>query len=172
VCARSKDVLDALFRPAEILFRRRGRSRARHLFLHASRPGHPMRVKTNLLKPINVICPVQIASQKYSASCSLNHPHIHCVPARRGAFRGRHKRWAGDAVDAAASARHVMQGGVKPVSGQRRADQRCCRVRSSRVVLTPRRRRQLRGGDVGPTGFDQPPVDGETMVGFPLDAAA
>src|SRR5882757_1261173 len=31
------------------------------------------------------------------------------------------------------------------VSGQQRADERCCSVRRSRVVLTPRRWRQVRG---------------------------
>jgi hypothetical protein len=39
------------------------------------------------------------------------------------------------------------------VSGQQRADERCCGVRRSRVVLTPRRWRQVRGCYVGPTGL-------------------
>ena len=39
------------------------------------------------------------------------------------------------------------------VSGQQRADERCCCVRRSRVVLTPRRWRQVRGCYVGPTGL-------------------
>jgi hypothetical protein len=41
------------------------------------------------------------------------------------------------------------------VSGQQRADERCCSVRRSRVVLTPRRWRQVRGCWVGPTGCRQ-----------------
>jgi hypothetical protein len=43
------------------------------------------------------------------------------------------------------------QGGF-PVSGRRRTDERYCCVRRSRVVLTPRRWRQVRGCCVGPTG--------------------
>src|SRR6266702_3722770 len=39
------------------------------------------------------------------------------------------------------------------VSDQQRADERCCCVRRSRVVLTPRRWRQVRGCYVGPTGL-------------------
>jgi hypothetical protein len=35
-----------------------------------------------------------------------------------------------------------------------RIDEGCYRGRRSRVVLTPRRRRQVSGGLVGPTGFD------------------
>ena len=45
--------------------------------------------------------------------------------------------------------------GERPVSDQQRADERCCSVRRSRVVLTPRRWRQVRGGLVGPTGRGQ-----------------
>jgi hypothetical protein len=45
--------------------------------------------------------------------------------------------------------------GERPVSDQQRADERCCSVRRSRVVLTPRRWRQVRGGCVGPTGLRQ-----------------
>jgi hypothetical protein len=41
------------------------------------------------------------------------------------------------------------------VSDQQRADERCCCVRRSRVVLTPRCWRQVRGGCVGPTGLRQ-----------------
>jgi hypothetical protein len=45
------------------------------------------------------------------------------------------------------------QGGLRSVSDQQRADERCCSVRRSRVVLTPRRWRQVRGCYVGPTGL-------------------
>jgi hypothetical protein len=41
------------------------------------------------------------------------------------------------------------------VSDQQHADERCCSGRRSRVVLTPRRWRQVCGGRVGPTGFRQ-----------------
>src|SRR5882672_8765303 len=48
------------------------------------------------------------------------------------------------------------QGGFfESVSGQQRADERCCCVRRSRVVLTPRCWRQVRGVCVGPTGLRQ-----------------
>src|SRR6266568_6027988 len=45
--------------------------------------------------------------------------------------------------------------GERPVSDQQRADEKCCSVRRSRVVLTPRRWRQVRGCRVGPTGCRQ-----------------
>jgi hypothetical protein len=53
-----------------------------------------------------------------------------------------------DAVDAAASCGRWDRraGSYVPVSGQQHADERCCSVRRSRVVLTPRRWRQVRGG--------------------------
>jgi hypothetical protein len=47
--------------------------------------------------------PVQPFTQKYSASRLTQIKSISvAVPAHRGAFRDRHERWAGDAVDAAA----------------------------------------------------------------------
>ncbi len=50
-------------------------------------------------------------------------------------------------------ARDGLRGGFyESVSGQQRADEGCCSVRRSRVVLTPRRWRQVRGWQVGPTG--------------------
>jgi hypothetical protein len=60
-----------------------------------------------------------------------------------------------DAVDAAAfcARRDRRAGSFEFVSGQQHADERCCCGRRSRVVLTPRRWRQVRGGRVGPTGF-------------------
>jgi hypothetical protein len=45
--------------------------------------------------------PVQPFAQKYSASRFARNSFMDSsVPAHRGAFRDRHKRWAGDAVDA------------------------------------------------------------------------
>src|SRR5450432_1793305 len=41
------------------------------------------------------------------------------------------------------------------VSGHRHADERCCSVRQNRVVLTPRRWRQVLRSCVGPTGLRQ-----------------
>ena len=65
------------------------------------------------------------------------------------AGRGRwtRQRFARDGI--------VGQVGERPVSDQRRADERCCSVRRSRVVLTPRRWRQVRGCRVGPSGCRQ-----------------
>src|SRR6267142_6358317 len=45
--------------------------------------------------------------------------------------------------------------GERPVSDQRRADERCCGVRRSRVVLTPRRWRQVRGVKSAQPGLDK-----------------
>jgi hypothetical protein len=60
--------------------------------------------------------PVQPFAQKYSASPFARNSFIDSpVPAHRGAFRDRHKRWAGDAVDAAASA----QLGLRPEKRRR-----------------------------------------------------
>jgi hypothetical protein len=61
-----------------------------------------------------------------------------------------------DAVDAAAScAQRDCRAGDEPVSDQQHADERCCCVRRSRVVLTPRRWRQVCGCSVDPTGLRQ-----------------
>jgi hypothetical protein len=54
----------------------------------------------------------------------------------RGAFRDRHGRWARDAMDAGCVA----------------DEQRLARGRRSRVVLTPRRRRQIGGGNSADDG--------------------
>src|SRR6267154_2281388 len=45
--------------------------------------------------------------------------------------------------------------GERPVSDQQRADERCCSVRRSRVVLTPRRWRQVRGVKSAQPGLDK-----------------
>src|SRR6266576_1704629 len=54
-------------------------------------------------------------------------------------------------------ARNVMAGrvGERPVSDQQRADERCCSVRRSRVVLTPRRWRQVCGVASAQPGLDK-----------------
>ena len=49
-----------------------------------------------------------------------------------------------------------LQGRVERlVSDQQRADERCCSVRRSRVVLTPRRWRQVRGVKSAQPGLDK-----------------
>ena len=76
----------------------------------------------------NLMLPVQSPSQKYSLfSFDPNHLHIFLIPAQhRGAFRDRHERRAGDAMDASCA-----------------FDESASCGRRSRVVLTPRRRRQV-----------------------------
>ena len=61
------------------------------------------------------------------------------------------------AVDAAAFCARWIAGrvGERPVSGHKRADERCCCVRRSRVVLTPRRWRQVRGVKSADRGLDK-----------------
>jgi hypothetical protein len=74
-------------------------------------------------------------------------------PTTRGVSRSSRTRGA-DAVDAAASCvRRDCRAGDEPVSDRQHADERCCSVRRSRVVLTPRRWCQVRGCYVGPTGL-------------------
>src|SRR3981081_3177785 len=62
-----------------------------------------------------------------------------------------------NAVDAAAFCARWIAGrvGERPVSDQKRADERCCSVRRSRVVLTPRRWRQVRGVKSAQPGLDK-----------------
>jgi hypothetical protein len=91
---------------------------------------------------------VQCARKKYFAwRVGRNRFIDSAIPPHRGALAivtnaGR------DAVDAAAFCvrRDRRAGSYDPVSGQQHADERCCSVRRSRVVLTPRRWRQVRGG--------------------------
>jgi len=61
-----------------------------------------------------------------------------------------------DAVDAAAfCARWDCRAGDEPVSDQQHADERCCCGRRNRVVLTPRRWRQVRGVASAQPGLDK-----------------
>jgi len=63
-----------------------------------------MREKPDLLRRINLICPVQSHLQKHFLS-SLTQIKIISAPSRPawGAYRDRHGRWARDAVDAKAA---------------------------------------------------------------------
>jgi hypothetical protein len=72
----------------------------------------------------------------------------------RGAYHDRHETRGGMRWTRQRFARDGIAGRVERlVSDQQRADERCCCVRRSRVVLTPRRWRQVRGCYVGPTGL-------------------
>src|SRR3984893_4220413 len=67
----------------------------------------------------------------------------------RGGMRWTRQRFARDGI--------AGRVGERPVSGQQHADERCCSVRRSRVVLTPRRWCQVRGVN---------PTCAESRVGF------
>jgi hypothetical protein len=78
---------------------------------------------------------------------------IRTVPPHTGAYRDRHgrgvrMRWTRQRFACDGVAGQVE----RSVSDQQHADERCCSVRRSRVVLTPRRWRQVCGCCVGPTG--------------------
>jgi len=81
---------------------------------------------------------------------------IPTVPPHRGAYRDRHGRGEGCGGRGSVLRATGLQGGsMRPVSDQQHADEGCCSVRQNRVVLTPRRWRQVRGVEVGPTGLRQ-----------------
>src|SRR3984893_13895227 len=74
----------------------------------------------------------------------------------RGAYRDRHETRGADAVDAAAfCVRRDCRVGDELMSDQQHADERCCSVRRSRVVLTPRRWCQVRGVASALPGLDK-----------------
>jgi len=74
-----------------------------------------------------------------------DHPYIPAIPSHtKGAFRDRHERWSGMRWTRAVLARNRIAGRLaRAVSGNGRADEGTSRVQPSRVVLTPRRRRQV-----------------------------
>src|SRR6266478_9248955 len=75
----------------------------------------------------------------------------------RGAYHDRHGRGVRMRWTRQRFARDGIAGwvGERPVSDQQRADERCCSVRRSRVVLTPRRWRQVRGVKSAQPGLDK-----------------
>ena len=75
----------------------------------------------------------------------------------RGAYHDRHETRGGMRWTRQRFARDGIAGqvGERPVSDQQRADERCCSVRRSRVVLTPRRWRQVRGVKSAQPGLDK-----------------
>jgi hypothetical protein len=89
---------------------------------------HALHLRKKFSCGVNAILPVQSRVAKiFPFPDHPNQIHIssHPVPLR-GAFRDRHERWVRDAMDTAAT-----------------KDERCFRGRRSRVVLTPRRWRQV-----------------------------
>src|SRR6202163_4382038 len=96
--------------------------------------------------PKNILVPTH---PKSILELSLSHPQrgVSRSSRTRDGMRWTRQRFARDGI--------AGRVGERPVSDQQRADEGCCSVRRSRVVLTPRRWRQVRGGCVGPTGRRQ-----------------
>ena len=109
--------------------------------------GHPYDglCRVNLLNQFNLICPVQSRRQNFllclSGKSSLQ---AGASNPERGAYRDRHGRGMGCGGRGSVGRARWWQGGsIRPVSDQQRADERRMCGRRSRVVLTPRRRRQV-----------------------------
>jgi hypothetical protein len=131
----------------------------------APRPGH----ERICFRRRAVICPSGCSLKELSSLISdfpknisvFTHPKslLELWPSHptRGAYHDRHEARGGMRWTRQRFARDGIAGrvGERPVSDQQRADEGCCSVRRSRVVLTPRRWRQVRGGCVGPTGLRQ-----------------
>src|SRR5450631_2498755 len=107
-------------------------------------------------KPAQVICPsgglltgVSSLISDFPKNISVfTHPKspLSLLPSRpeRGAYHDRHGRWGGMRWTRQRFARDGIAGRVeRSVSDQQHADERCCSVRQNRVVLTPRRWRQV-----------------------------
>jgi hypothetical protein len=142
--------------------------------LRAPRDDGHMKARTldsrDLSKQINLICPTgKSVTAPVFALSSPDRKNISVFPKSdplyiprvsfplEGRSRDRHGRRERDVVDAAASGAQIWsQGGFRLVSDQWRTDELSCRGRQSRVVLTPRRRRQVCGGFASPTGRTKP----------------
>ena len=118
----------------------------------------PPRILGDLLNGINPMLAVQSCLQKYfcsrltqiksiSLAVSSHSRGVSRSSRTRGGMRWTRQRWACDVIAGRVLwARERSQGALTTDA---------CRGRRSRVVLTPRRRRQVRGGEVGPTGCRQ-----------------
>src|SRR6266849_468836 len=112
--------------------------------------------------PAQVICPSGGLLTGVSSPICKNiflsaHPKssLERFPSRpeRGAYHDRHGRWVGMRWTRQRFACDGVAGRVeRSVSDHKHADERCCRGRQNRVVLTPRRWRQVLRRRVGPTG--------------------
>jgi hypothetical protein len=127
-----------------------------------------MTIRQALLASSEVICPSGALSTGVSSLISdfpknilvPTHPKSDLEPwlshPTRGAYHDRHGRGEGCGGRGSVLRATGSQGGFfESVSGQQRADERCCRVRRSRVVLTPRRWRQVRGVKSAQPGLDK-----------------
>src|SRR5229473_109209 len=115
--------------------------------------------------PAQVICPsgglLTGVSSPLCKNISLStHPksslELFVSRPERGAYHDRHGRWGGMRWTRQLLACGVMAGRVeRSVSGHKHADERCCRGRQNRVVLTPRRWCQVRGVASALPGLDK-----------------
>src|SRR5450631_323569 len=121
--------------------------------------------RENLLSPPSADLPVgrlvdrrvQPPLQKYFTSpvgqiISTNSPH---PTPQEGRIMAVAKRGVGCGGRGSVLRAMGSQGGFRPVSDHKHADERCCCVRQNRVVLTPRRWRQVLRSCVGSTGLRQ-----------------
>src|SRR5216683_7769872 len=107
-------------------------------------------------KPAQVICPsggllTGVSSPICKNISVFTYPksllELFASHPKRGAYHDRHERRGGMRWTRQRFARDGIAGLVERlVSDHRRADERCCCGRQNRVVLTPRRWRQVRGG--------------------------
>src|SRR6266851_692407 len=108
-----------------------------------------------------VICPSGIfVSSPLCKNISL-HPsgksslQTRAIPPHQRGVGHRHERGEGCGGRGSVLRATGLQGGLRSVSDQQHADERCCCVRRSRVVLTPRRWRQVRGVASAQPGLDK-----------------
>jgi len=131
---------------------------------------YALRAAADLLNGINLIWPVQSCLRKYFASpvgqiISTNSRH----PTPPGAYRDRHGRGVRMRWTRQRFAREGIAGRVERLlSDHRHADERCRRGRQNRVVLTPRRWRQVLRSCVGPTGLRQNDIREMTVAKSPV----
>jgi hypothetical protein len=108
----------------------------------ARRANAPLRLETNLLKPINVIWAVQSLSQKYFcfSEFQIKLYDLPSRPTERGVGH-RHERWGGERWTRQCPRAAAIAGRVLSIRERcpGRADERHCGVRQNRVVLTPQR---------------------------------
>ena len=112
-----------------------------------------------------------------SPSCKKNlvfarpKSNLYPLPSRpeRGAYRDRHGRWAGCGGRGSVGRATGSQGGLHARERSPSAlTNDAASGRRSRVVLTPRRRRQVCGRQVGPTGCGQASYPQMTVTRKPI----
>jgi hypothetical protein len=102
----------------------------------------PLRQKSDLLRRINLICPVQSPMQKYFGFSETQISAISlAIPSRKRGVGHRHERWGGERWTRQCPRASVIAGRVLSIRERLpgRADERHGGVRQNRVVLTPQR---------------------------------